>query len=287
MGKPTETLKHKPSRKVVLEDVLASLQDLVSNEFSDESANEAGNASPDPAATAGEPRGRGRPRKHPLPEPRHTRANVTRDRQVEEMEKSDYTYSQEQADLFGELPAKTKRGRMPPPTRGSGKPRSRPIKLQSSPSAPEKTGPLDSSPEPATLRITGSETISTRPDQPYQPKCQDPGQPGPVNGKQEPRPRNMNSKSSNSAQQANLTWADDIPVLTEVVEPHELNMSDLQDVVDQSLARKDLGPEAREIAVKVAARLNIEARKDGGNQLDVKTIMRLQALLKEALEPKV
>lgn len=287
MGKPTETLKHKPSSKVVLEDVLASLQDLVSNEFSDESANEAGNTNPDPSTTGGEPRRRGRPRKYPRPEPERAVSKTA----AETAEKSDYTYSQEQADLFGKPPVKpranARQGRIPPLTRADDKPRSRPIKLATSPAAAEKLGQLDSPPEPATLRNTGGETVSTQPKQQHQRKRQGSVTAGPANGEQEPRPENMNSKTRNSAKEANLSWADDIPVLTEVVEPHELNMSDLQNAVDQSLARKDLGPEAREIAVKVAARLNIEARKDGSNQLDVKTIMRLQALLKEALEPKV
>ena len=100
----------------------------------------------------------------------------------------------------------------------------------------------------------------------------------------------MANKSSNTAEnltgQAPLNWADDIPVLTEAVDPEALGMGELQDMVDQSLADKNLTPEARDIAVKVAARLNIEARQSGGEQLDIKTIMRLQALLKEALEPK-
>ena len=99
----------------------------------------------------------------------------------------------------------------------------------------------------------------------------------------------MAHKPSNTAEHfdsdTSLGWADDIPVLTEVVDPRTLEMKQLQDVVDRSLERKDLAPEAREIAVKVAAKLNIEMRQSG-KQLDIKTIMRLQALLKEALEPK-
>jgi hypothetical protein len=41
---------------------------------------------------------------------------------------------------------------------------------------------------------------------------------------------------------------------------------------------------ARDLAIRVVAKLNIEMRKAGGQGLDIKTILRLQRLLKEALE---
>lgn len=261
MPRSTETLKHKPSKKVVLEEVLASLQDLVNNEFHDESANQAEPVdatenTPNVLSKPATPRKRGRPRKHPLPEPA---AKVEK----AAPESADYTYSQEQADMFGEpIPGKPKRGRVATP----------PARKQASSPLParrihrERQEPkLETTPKPATLRGVYNRKPDPVPDKPE---------------------KDMPNKSSNAAS-SELNLADEIPVLTEVVDPRELNMDTLQDVVDQSLARKDLAPEAREIAVKVAAKLNIEARKEGGEQLDVKTIMRLQALLKEALEPKV
>ena len=39
MANSSENVKHKPSKKVVLEDVLTSLQDLVNNEFADDFAD--------------------------------------------------------------------------------------------------------------------------------------------------------------------------------------------------------------------------------------------------------
>ena len=45
--------------------------------------------------------------------------------------------------------------------------------------------------------------------------------------------------------------------------------------------------EAQEIAVKVAAMLNIEARKKGeDSSMDIKTIMRLQSLLSQELQDR-
>jgi len=291
MGNTTETLKHKPSKKVALEEVLASLQDLVNNEFADDAANQAESGqTPNILSNAhpgGAPRRRGRPRKHPLPEipeikeapavPVETGAGTN-------SEAVDYTYSQEQADLFGKSPEKSARKRQkpaPPQPQGSQAQagRSTEAKKPARPAKPVRKAPLvlggelETPAKRANLRVVESQEMAP-----------------PKQTETNEFTSDMSSKSSNTAEnrspQNNLDWADDIPVLTEVVDPSELNIGDLKDVVDQSLARKDLAPEAREIAVKVAAKLNIEMRKEGGSQLDVKTIMRLQALLKEALEPK-
>ncbi len=72
--------------------------------------------------------------------------------------------------------------------------------------------------------------------------------------------------------QVEINW-DDIPVLHEVVAlPPALDNVTIQ--------------EAREIAIKVAATLNIEARKQGGESMDIKTIMRLQSLLSQELHDR-
>lgn len=62
----------------------------------------------------------------------------------------------------------------------------------------------------------------------------------------------------------------------------------LHDVVAEIEATHELAtPEqAREIAIRVVARLNIERRKAGEAPLDIRTIERLQKLLKDALAPK-
>jgi len=255
--------KHKPSKKIALEEVLVSLQDLIQNEFADEAENESmGNASASAAQADYRPnvlnkgssqaRKRGRPRKNPDPAAsRPARSDP-----------ESYSYSQEQAELFAELPSpETQKPKTPAPM----------AKTASKARATEKKTPseLETEQNRANLRIISN--------------------PKPV-AQQETGTRTMANKSSNTAEnltgQAPLNWADDIPVLTEAVDPEALGMGELQDMVDQSLADKNLTPEARDIAVKVAAKLNIEARQSGGEQLDIKTIMRLQALLKEALEPK-
>jgi len=290
MGNTTETLKHKPSRKVALEEVLASLQDLVNNEFADDAANQAeSEQTPNVLSNAhadGTPRRRGRPRKYPLPQAAETAVQPVKAEAITPSETVDYTYSQEQADLFGEVPAPTATARkrtktLPPqsPQAGRAPVPQKPARPARKPthSAPMllDRGELETPAKRANLRVV--ERVKPAPEP--KPKATEHESASIMSSK-------ANNTAENRSQAKGLDWADDIPVLTEVVDPRELDFGELKDVVDQSLARKDLAPEAREIAVKVAAKLNIEMRKEGGSQLDVKTIMRLQALLKEALEPK-
>ena len=68
-----------------------------------------------------------------------------------------------------------------------------------------------------------------------------------------------------TAEQVEINW-DDIPVLNEVVAPPPMP--------DDATSKQ-----AREIAIKVAAALNIELKKEGTGAMDIKTIMRLQSLL--------
>ncbi len=78
--------------------------------------------------------------------------------------------------------------------------------------------------------------------------------------------------ATGSGEQAEINW-DDIPVLHEVVAPPP--------ETGRTTTR-----EAREIAIKVAAALNIESRKKGGGSMDIKTIMRLQSLLSQELQDR-
>ena len=68
-----------------------------------------------------------------------------------------------------------------------------------------------------------------------------------------------------AAEQVEINW-DDIPVLNDVVAPPP--------TPDDATSKQ-----AREIAIKVAAALNIELKKQGTGTMDIKTIMRLQSLL--------
>jgi len=293
MANSTEKVKHKPSKKVVLEDVLTSLQDLVNNEFADEFADTPRSRDTDDApnvlkkgggsSTAGL-RKRGRPRKHPLPPTdaaAHTNSGADPGKEKAAAEPDSYTYSQEQADLFAETHAgeESTRRTLKKPKKAPTTPASTVTPAAAKPASKEIHRPeLETAGEQTNLKVVGGQVTAR---------------------KNESRQDDMANKSSNTAAHldpvnfdpdASLGWADDIPVLTEVIDPQSLNpqslnMDQLQEVVDRSLERKDLAPEAREIAIKVAARLNIEMR-ESGKQLDIKTIMRLQALLKEALEPK-
>jgi len=76
----------------------------------------------------------------------------------------------------------------------------------------------------------------------------------------------------NTGEQVEIGW-DDIPVLNEVVAPPP--------APDDATTR-----EARAIAAKVAAALNIEAREKGGNAMDIKAVMRLQSLLSQELQER-
>ena len=80
------------------------------------------------------------------------------------------------------------------------------------------------------------------------------------------------AKAASVGVQAEINW-DDIPVLHEVVAP-------------PPEPGRTTTREAREIAIKVAAALNIESRKKGGGSMDIKTIMRLQSLLSQELQDR-
>jgi hypothetical protein len=279
MANSTENVKHKPSKKVVLEDVLTSLQDLVNNEFANDFADAPRTRDSDDAPNvlkkgsaqdAAGLRKRGRPRKYPLPP-----AETARKAKKPVADRENYTYSQEQADLFTETP---------PVAESAGKTTRSPETIAARPRPTAR--PTEAKPAPKKMVRTLLETPR------QQTNLKVVSRPEPDTGsapRKEFKIGDMAHKPSNTAEHfdsdTSLGWADDIPVLTEVVDPRTLEMKQLQDVVDRSLERKDLAPEAREIAVKVAAKLNIEMRQSG-KQLDIKTIMRLQALLKEALEPK-
>lgn len=93
------------------------------------------------------------------------------------------------------------------------------------------------------------------------------------NTSKQPRDKTIKPIKHGKGEQVEINW-DDIPVLNEVVAPPPVPGSSTTQ-------------EAREIAIKVAAMLNIEARKKGGETtLDVRTIMRLQSLLSQELHER-
>lgn len=248
---------HKPSAKVTLGEVLTSLKDLVRNEFyepSDDgsvgsiSDKGAKVAKQDAGSATGQPRKRGRPRKYPAPHG------------------PDYSYSQEQGDLFGPLSTEER------PTRATTAEISEAEKQRTKAVTKRPPIKLETGQIRTNLKVVGSSKPADK-------------------GQISPNDRNSvttdMAKNSNHAAQApedpvSLNWADDIPVLTDIVD----DMLFAAEAQATEPMPKMATPEARAIAVKVAARLNIEMRETGGEPLDIKTIMRLQSLLKEALEPK-
>jgi len=93
------------------------------------------------------------------------------------------------------------------------------------------------------------------------------------NTSEQARDKSVESIKHGRGKQVEINW-DDIPVLKDVVAPAPITGS--------STTR-----EAREIAIKVAAMLNIETRKKGGEAtLDARTIMRLQSLLSQELQQR-
>jgi len=96
----------------------------------------------------------------------------------------------------------------------------------------------------------------------------------PATPAEDPKVKNSPTKSRKTdsskttplaAEQVEINW-DDIPVLNEVVAPPP--------TPDDATSKQ-----ARDIAIKVAAALNIELKKEGTGTMDIKTIMRLQSLL--------
>jgi hypothetical protein len=78
--------------------------------------------------------------------------------------------------------------------------------------------------------------------------------------------------------------ADDIPVLQDVALPPPESTPPAPAAASAPLTSLPLPEHARQVAVQVIARLNVELRKIGERGLDPKTVDRLQYLLREVLE---
>jgi len=119
-------------------------------------------------------------------------------------------------------------------------------------------------PSPADdFRLEMEDTRETEPDTPRK---------APEKVKKKSQKNKNKSTAANAVEQVEINW-DDIPVLNEVVAPPP--------EPDEATSQ-----EARAIAIKVAAALNIEARKKGGDAMNIKTIMRLQSLLGQELQER-
>lgn len=94
--------------------------------------------------------------------------------------------------------------------------------------------------------------------------------------------------SADDAAQAPAFDLDDIPVLDDIVLESPGATSEIPVLFDEVAVPAPKSPpspeRARDLAIQVIARLNIELRKSGATALDPQVIPRLQALLREALE---
>ncbi len=255
---------HKPSRKVALEEVMRSLQDLVSNELATEPAKKPGK--PAPAASA-------KPR--------------TTDRQPAEASAAAPAIDTASADTTQEIESITLEGlpdldaatspalepqaasKVPVPAGGLQQELPldalSPVPDASPPAAESSTEPMVRETPPAAVSEPGGMTLDVPPAD------TDNGIPLDIVP--------LSDTETVLAPAEDINW-DDIPVLEEAVDMPEEN-----EVRESGHAATNLPPAdaARRLAIQVAARLNVELRKSGQNGLSSDIITRLARLLQEAL----
>jgi len=271
-GAPPE---HKPSRKVALEEVMRSLQDLVSNELAIEPAKQTGEPTPvtstKPRATGNQPDG------------------STAASQATEATAAETTPETESVTLEGlpDVVATTSSALEPEPQAApklsvpaGGLQQELPLDAQS-------PAPDASPPETAAVSRTELMTLEELPaveseagnmtlDVPPADAITDNSAPFDV------APLSVTEAVPAPAEEIN--W-DDIPVLEEAVEmPEEIEDRETDHAMDGPAAT-NLPPAdaAHRLAIQVAARLNVELRKSGQGGLSSDIITRLARLLQEAL----
>lgn len=245
-GAPTE---HKPSQKVALQEVMRSLQDLVSNELATE---------PVPSVEA--PKRRRIADKLPA-EP----SSSVQEKKRDEVDEVESITLESLPDLPAETPpapeiaqAATNKNKTDP----SGIQQELPY-LDALPELPtESPAPIVADIEPPAALLPESETPSV-------PSILD--FPAPTIPDQAP--------PAPAPEQALIpeNW-DDIPVLEEAVD-----MADINDGDEGQTAMLPRPGDARRLAIQVAARLNVELRKSGQSGLSSEIITRLARMLEEAL----
>lgn len=175
-------------------------------------------------------------------------------------------------------PETSKRAAEPPRTAQPTPPQPIPKQPATKPAAPKTTEAKPPSPvEQAIKQAVPSKPTPPRPEQrparpPLSPaKPPDPGAAKAANAPKRPDP---------------VKPAANKPPATKPAAPEQTEIPVLKEIAE--LAAMSSGPlpepgQARDIAIRVIARLNIERRKAGETPLDIKTIERLQQYLAEAL----
>lgn len=255
---------HKPSRKVALEEVMRSLQDLVSNELAVEPAKLPGEAQ----ATAAKTKKKTAPAETP---PAAEPESIAPDRVFPAQPASTIPGVVDELPDLGAEPQPTLAG--PPPGAASEVPlgglqQELPY-LEAAPPAPTVNLPAP------TPEASEAETSSFLPEM------------LPIDEPNTDIGANNNFQAS-EVEEINL---DDFPVLEEVVEidtdatGHRADPDDVHATIEFLPPAAKLPPAdaAHRLAIQVAARLNVELRKSGQGGLSSDIITRLARLLQEAL----
>ena len=243
--KPTQAPKHKPSTKHTLHEVLNSLQDVLNNELADEN---------DTAATA----------------PAKKAPNVIHSRSRDEVLSSLKA-------LIGSAAAGEPLPRPNPGTAPGTDGLSEIGEDLKSPRRADTSDPAESAPQTGPAdNVPSAEEFHLEMEEPVPSQPVPDADPAPVSEEtrsQTPpatQGRTRGIRKRIKPTQIEIGW-DDIPVLNDIVAPapQELDV--------------EISPEIREIAIKVAAALNIELKRAGKETLDVKMVMQLQSLLQQEL----
>lgn len=246
-GAPTE---HKPSQKVALQEVMRSLQDLVSNELAIDST---------PPMEAPKRRRADKLTTEPSP-------SVPERKREDEVEEVESITLESLPDLPAETPAPPEAA---PPTTN---------KTKTDPSGIQQELPyLDALPE---LPAENPAPIMLDTEQPavLLPEAAAPEVPSILDSSTPTIPDSTPPAPPAPAQTLIPENWDDIPVLEEAVDMADINDSD----EGQATTLSPPG-DARRLAIQVAARLNVELRKSGQPGLSSEIITRLARMLEEAL----
>lgn len=274
-----EKPKHKPSPKRTLEEVLKSLQDLIRNDLVSGRGAESRPPPPSapPAASAPDAFDQALDRldeliTHELLEPARHAQEAAQPKPEEILPGEPEWPPEESAEAADVEP-------FPPPAESEAQARAKPVPAEDDRTETENVrfGVQDRLPfeEPppslaSFLRDEPSEESKAEPASSPAPPAQGPHEePQPATGGAAPAPGPPPEETVHAG--SDSTPDDGIPVLNEVV----AELEPAPEAVTPATAR--------EIAIRVVARLNIERRKAGEPPLDIRTIERLQNLLKEAL----
>lgn len=283
--------KHKPSPKHTLDEVLKSLQDLIRNNLVD--AETASEHPPPGASRAGRAAARAKTAATTPASSRLASTNTSPPATVGKILDSLrdlITHELGDADTAASVthPATTPAPKPTNPAARAASAKKTKLATVKTPDAPTRTKPQS---RPLAAKAdSGLPIEAQKPATPAFAKTQTQTNRIPRGGLQTAFP--FSSKSAEAARAAAADETDELEEIVAAPPPDSANWDDIP-VLEEIAAHPDeeMKPaavpapgRAREIAVKVVAKLNIELRKCGERALDPRTIDRLQSVLREALE---